>query len=378
MTSGKLRNTMLTTALALCLMSAGASGPTCGHCCTDSVSVADHLISRLAKVQAAGKTLFGHSDDTAYGTHWWATPGRSDVLSACGDYPAMINWDLGMMEMGSARNLDSVSFQLIRSEAVKQHLRGGINSFSWHPRNIRTLEDSWSLRDTGDAVKDAVTPGTPEHALMTQWLDTIARYVASIKTDCGEKVPVIFRPWHEQSGSWFWWSMACTTPESYRELWKITREAFERNGADNVVWAFCPDKVTSAEEYMLTYPGDELVDIFGTDVYHFNNPSGLEDYVRLLETSLGTARDEALKRGKIFALTETGNEGLQFPDWYMSVLLPQLEKYRPAYVCIWRNALQTKNPGHFYVPYPGHPQEESFSRFRQNDITLFAPEATKY
>ena len=41
-------------------------------------------------------TMFGHQDDLAYGIGWWAQVDHSDVKAVCGDYPAVIGWDLGL------------------------------------------------------------------------------------------------------------------------------------------------------------------------------------------------------------------------------------------------------------------------------------------
>ena len=71
---------------------------------------ASQLIGRLGKVVSAGNYIYGHSDDTAYGHTWQYEAGRSDVMEVTGDYPGIINWDLGMIEMDSLRNLDGVPF----------------------------------------------------------------------------------------------------------------------------------------------------------------------------------------------------------------------------------------------------------------------------
>ena len=42
--------------------------------------------------------MFGHHDDPVYGIGWDGDENRSDVKSVCGDYPAMMSFDLGRME----------------------------------------------------------------------------------------------------------------------------------------------------------------------------------------------------------------------------------------------------------------------------------------
>lgn len=157
--------TIVSVALAGAFTVAGCSGnknKNSAEAVADSVAVLTprmQLIERLAKVRDAGKFAFGHHDDTAYGHTWRGEEGRSDVKEVTGDYPAIMNWDLGLVEWGTEKQLDGVPFKLIHDEAVKQDARGGINTFSWHPRNPATKGDSWDVTG-GNVVKEAVTDGS--------------------------------------------------------------------------------------------------------------------------------------------------------------------------------------------------------------------------
>ena len=75
----------------------------------------EQLFERLQTLQEKG-VMTGHQDDPFYGVHWQWEEGRSDVLEACGDYPAVMGFDLGGIEMGDAKNLDSVPFTRIHDE----------------------------------------------------------------------------------------------------------------------------------------------------------------------------------------------------------------------------------------------------------------------
>ena len=57
--------------------------------------------------------MLGHHDDTVYGIGWEGEEGRSDVKSVCGDYPAVISFDLGELELGNAANLDGGSSSML-------------------------------------------------------------------------------------------------------------------------------------------------------------------------------------------------------------------------------------------------------------------------
>ena len=332
---------------------------------------AQELITRLQNVVDSGKYIYGHADDTAYGHTWEYEEGRSDVKEVAGDYPGIINWDLGMLELDSSKNLDGVPFEYMAKEIKNQHARGGINTISCHPRNPVTGGNSWDVSDT-TVVKQILTPGTETNTKVTAWIGKNADFIASLKDSNGVLIPVVFRPWHEHTGHWFWWGAPYSTPEKYKELWKMTRRIFDEKGVNNVVWAYSPDKIPSEEAYLERYPGDEFVDIMGIDIYQFGAEEGIEAFRENIKSGLGTAAKVAKDHNKILALTETGLESLPVTNWYTEVLAPAISPYPIAYVCVWRNDLQTRKAEHFYAPYPGHPSAENFVEFYKDPKTLFA------
>ncbi|MBD8983914.1 MAG: beta-mannosidase, partial [Bacteroides cellulosilyticus] len=85
----------------------------------------ENLLANLKKVSSRG-FMFGHHDDTNYGIGWEGDEGRSDVKSVCGDYPAVISFDLGHLELGDTLSLDKVPFSKIRREILNQYKRGGL------------------------------------------------------------------------------------------------------------------------------------------------------------------------------------------------------------------------------------------------------------
>ena len=97
-------------------------------------SPAQQLIERLAKIQKQGY-MYGHQDDPFYGITWDWEQGRSDTKELVGDYPGVMGFDLGGIEVGDKKNLDSVPFNRIREEIIAHHKRGGIITISWHPRS---------------------------------------------------------------------------------------------------------------------------------------------------------------------------------------------------------------------------------------------------
>ena len=340
----------------------------------DSLTISQTLMQRLENAQADSLTIYGHDDDPVYGVKWFGDSGRSDVLETVGDYPGMMHWDLGLIEVGSPVNLDSVSFDRMRAEMLAQHERGGINAISWHPINPANGKDAWQPIDT-DVVTLAVTDGTAANDSLKAYIGRAADYLATLRDSDGNPLPLIMRPWHEMSGGWFWWGGPNTTVESYRKLWAMMREAFDSKGLGNsLLWAYSPDVVGSREEYMTWYPGDEYVDILGADVYHRDGMDGIDTWLGNIDTTYGAAVEVAREKGKIAALTETGCEGLPVTDWYTRCLLPVVKKWHPVYVTVWRNGSEWMKKDHYYAPYPGHPGVESFKVLHDDNSTVLAPE----
>ena len=358
-------------ALSLAATACGGSQKAAAETEADSTqTLAAALLARLHAVADSGKVIFGHHDDTAYGHDWAYAEGRSDVLETAGKYPGLMNWDLGLIEYGDSIQLDGVPFDFIRREVRAQAARGGINAISWHPRNPVSGGDSWDV--SASPVPEAVTAGTALNDTLTAWIGRAADFVLSLTDADGNRIPVLFRPWHEHTGSWFWWGKDFCTPEQYKALWALTRKVFDERGVDNVVWVYSPDKLTSVEEYTERYPGDEYVDVLGADVYHFGGEEGIEDYQTRARRQLDGAKALSAKNGKIIALSETGSEGLPLADWYTRVLMPLLKEYPVAYVCVWRNASETMKPGHYYVPYKGHAAEADFHKFANDPKIIMA------
>ena len=162
------------------------------------------------------------------------TEGKSDVLLTTGDYPAVMGFDLGKLELDSKENLDGVPFDRMRKEIIAQYERGGIVTLSWHPWNPATGENAWDPK--GDAVA-AVLDGGAQQQKFDFWIKKVSDFILSLKTNDGKLIPVIFRPWHEMNGGWFWWGANSCTPAQYNQLYANTYHRLTKAGCSNIVWA---------------------------------------------------------------------------------------------------------------------------------------------
>jgi len=330
---------------------------------------------------ASRAVLFGHQDDLAYGVQWFGEPGRSDVKETAGSFPAVYGWDVGGLEIDrdAGANLDAVPFERQRGWIAEGYRRGGVITLSWHMRNPVTGGNAW---DTTQAVA-AILPGGAQHEHYKRWLDRFADYAKSLRAsgrwaEGGEVlVPVIFRPFHETSGGWFWWGARHATAEQYRQLWRFTVEYLrDRRGVHNLLWAYSTDVFDSKQAYLERYPGDAYVDVLGFDDYQsVRSPATRAVFARRLRDIVELAE----ARGKIAALTETGVETVPDSLWWTGTLLAGIKSdsvaRRIAWVLVWRNAtFEREHRYHFFAPYPGHASAADFVRFTEDPLVLLENE----
>lgn len=342
------------------------------------------FLENLKALSDSNVYMFGHHDATVYGIGWEAdydndstVHQRSDVRTVCGDYPAVLSFDLGNIEHGDERNLDGVPFSRIRQEIIAHFDRGGMITLSWHLDNPLSGGTAWvadSLKETETHTVEAVLKGGKCHEQFLTWLDHVAEFLNSLETPYGVMVPVLFRPWHEHTGSWFWWGQDHCTTEQYKALWKLTVSRLKKQGVVNALYAYSPNIVDNQtkESLMERYPGDDLIDVIGYDQYCFASDGdtiAVAKYAADLDQSLTMICEAAKEHHKAVALTETGYEGIQTEDWWTHTLAPVLAKHPISYVLVWRNAHNKQ--GHFFAPYPGHSSSSDFVRFYNDPRTLF-------
>ena len=342
----------------------------------DKATIETKNLYKNLSAMASNKTMFGHQDDLAYGVGWQYEDGRSDVLETAGSLPAVFGWDIGAIGLGHSVNLDSVPFHLMRKYIIDVFEKGGINTVSWHIYNPVTKKDSWAdTEEPNPAVSQIISEGEYQEEYI-EMLDRAADFFLSLKTADGKLVPVVFRPFHENNGDWFWWGAKHCTPLEYQQLFQFTVD-YLRNirKVHNLLYAYSPDRqFDDEEEYLERYPGDRYIDIIGTDNYWDFRPEG--DGIEAISDKLEIVTRLANKKLKVAAFTETGLEAIPDTNWWTGQLLPAISNsnYRIeiAWIMVWRNF--SKN--HHYAPYPGHPSVEDFRNFKQTEEILFLDEVT--
>jgi glycosyl hydrolase family 26 len=321
--------------------------------------------------------LFGHQDDLAYGVHWKYEKGRSDINDVVKDYPAVFGWEIGRIEIDKPVNLDSVPFDKMRGYIEQAYNKGSVITISWHLNNPLTGKSAW---DPAPGTVASVLPGGEKNALFTSWLDKVAAFFESLKGRNGELIPIIFRPFHELNGSWFWWGGKNATPQELISLYRFTVSYLrDVKNVHHLLYAYNTDRFATKEEYLQRYPGDEFVDVVGFDIYQKGDILSNDKFIAETDRSLSDVESIAAEKNKIAALTEFGYNKLPDSTWWTNVFYRALDHHHITYALAWRNAgyKSKENNYEYYVPFKGEKSEADFIKFYNLDATFFEKDAAK-
>ena len=203
-----------------------------------------------------------------------------------GEYPAIWGQDFGFARSG---DMDGVNYrQDVIEEAKKQHAAGSIVTLMWHAARPTEEEPVTFLGSVCDGIlpesdwQDLRTVGTQIHARWLRQVDVIAGLLAQLQI---LSIPVLWRPYHEMNGSWFWWGGRKGDTGSaalYRQLYD---RLVNVHHLDNLVWVWNANAPRiDTMVYDGVYPGHDVVDILAADVYENDfRQSHHDDLVSLAE-----------------------------------------------------------------------------------------------
>ena len=203
------------------------------------------------------------------------TTDADGIFERAGKYPAVNIFDFQHFRQ---RNLNYLG-----PTAKAWHDAGGIVGFIWHwsvpvAADLSAKEGFAFYTPTGAegrrsstlfSPRRALQPGSPEHRIINENLDTIARYLLHYQQ---QGIPILWRPFHEAAGNtnrggkaWFWWGS--DGAEAFKQLYLYAQRYLMERGIHNLIYIW-----TSELDDDDWYPGDEYVDIVARDQYHV--PSG--------------------------------------------------------------------------------------------------------
>jgi len=344
---------------------------------TEPVSIVDPSSNKQTrylylnlKNQMDRSLLYGMQHATGYGVGWSDDDDRNDVKDVCGDFPAIYGEDLSHIiqeeEFISYKDDDRFRYRIISA-----YERGAVITISWHQRDPDNRH-YYASRINNEKIVSQILPGGIRHSDYKIRLKKAAEFFKSLRGENGEAIPLIFRPYHEHRGTWFWWGDGHCSVAEYNQLWQFTAHYLHNSlNVHNLLWAISPnlDHVNEEGEYFDRFPGNDYVDIYGADFYH-NAPVPAALVIQYRQ-ELNIVVKHALENDKIPSITEIGQEGLDDINWHTRMLINPIKhdsiNNSIAYAVTWRNA----NSTHFHAPYPGHPSVPDFIDFYNDSYTLF-------
>ena len=327
-----------------------------------------------AKLKTLSKdfTIFGHQDALAYGVGWRGDAGRCDVKSVVNDHPGVYGWDIAHLELDSSREIDGIPFADQRGFIREGYERGGIITLSWHARNPLSGGSAW---DTTPGTVASILPGGSKHALYISWLDKAAAYINTLKDSKGNLIPILFRPYHELTGNWFWWCRNVCTPDQFKELWRFTVHYLrDKKQLHQLLYVYNTAGFDKEEIFMERYPGDDVTDLISFDNYQYKtDPASRQQFIQSMRWQSEVISRIAEQKNKIAAIAETGLEAIPDPKWWTGVIWPIVKNLQIAYVLVWRNHgyMEKEKKMHYYAPYRGQASAADFRKFYRNPNILF-------
>ena len=365
-------------------------------------STAD-LYAYLIGLGKTDKVIYGHQNDTHHKAMYQGGS-NSDTKDITGSISGLTGID-GLSFTGDELSLtdeekaEGLTYTKKAAQiAVDAAKEGAITTLSCHMPNFAKVQEKgldaegkydysgYSPNVTSGNVAERIMPGGDLNEVYNGYLDLIADYASNIKDENGKEIPVLFRPFHENNGSWFWWGAAYCDAQTYKNLYAYTVDYLKNvKNVHNFLYVYSPNGPFEDEkDYLSRYPGDAYVDILAFDMYH-DDP--LEDatkdpWMTSFKETVNLVQNIAEERGKLSAASETGIRinGLGMPitgnpnkNWFKDISDIVSESDMPYYMA-WSNFNNTDN---FFAPFmanetKGHEMINEFIDYYNDSKSVFA------
>lgn len=368
-------------------------------------SATDKTASLYAYLKGVGKSeyvLYGHQNDTHHKAgHKDTDNTNSDTKDITGSTSAIIGSDalsltgaeLQLTDADKTNGLDLIT--KAANLGIDASNEGGIITLSAHMPNFEAVKEK-GKDSNGNYDYSGYTPGVTSGNVVSRimpdgdlndvyvgYLDLLAKYAHKLES---AGVPVLFRPFHENNGSWFWWGKAFCDEEAYKNVYRYTVEYLrDTKNVHNFLYVYSPNGPFEGEkDYLSRYPGDQFVDILAFDMYD-DNPTAdaaTDPWMKDFKATIDLIQGIANKSGKLSAVSETGirvsNDALgvsgNVDKTWFSEISNIISASNMPYYMVWANFGETSG---FYSPYmvsdtKGHEMINDFIDYYNDSKSVFA------
>ena len=188
----------------------------------------------------------------------------------------------------------------------------GLITLTWHWFSPLSGHGKAFYTDNTDFdARKVLLEGTPERSAFVSDLDCMAGILRPFRD---QGIPILWRPFHEADGNWFWWGAGLIGSEAAVGLYRMMYDRFTRvHHLDNLLWVWNSPRPED-------YPGDGVVDFISRDMYpapHLHTAHG----DKLAELKKVTAADKPALIGEIGtipsadALEEESSQWISYMTW---------------------------------------------------------------
>lgn len=199
---------------------------------------------------------------------------------------------------------------------------GGIPTICWHtgPDFASAYNE---CKEDDINWEEAFLVGSSTYEALLAGMDRAVPYLRQLEeTD----VPILWRPFHEFDGDWFWWSKGGS--ENFVKLWRMMYQRYTYHwGLNNLIWVCGYSHVGSRKAEW--YPGDAYVDLVGADSYEPGpNRNLYEECVKVAPRGMPIVYHECGRIPTEKELTDTNAKWLFFMTWHTE-WLTDCENWNP-------------------------------------------------
>jgi mannan endo-1,4-beta-mannosidase len=246
----------------------------------EAVAVYNFLKENYGKKILSGAMTLNSFDETGW------------LKTNTGKEPAIVGLDF----MHSGRNYNWYDDKQPIKDARTYWLKNGIPVMLWHWRDpSKTTEEFYTKNNskpngTSFDITKINEPASDEYKAMIRDIDFVSGMLKELQD---QNVPVIWRPLHEAAGGWFWWGAKGAEP--CKKLYQVMYDRMVNyHGLKNLIWVWTREP--NDENW---YPGDNIVDMVGRDIYKTGDHSSQLTEFNNMNTLYGTK--------KMITLSECGS-----------------------------------------------------------------------
>ncbi|MGD0096511.1 MAG: glycosyl hydrolase [Terracidiphilus sp.] len=252
---------ILALAILLCraVSAQTAPEPVNPHATPEARALLAYLQSISGKATIAGQHNYSNA-----GARW--TDMAYDLTAK---YPGLFGADFGFS--GGDDKDSALARPAMIEEVKRQYKNGAVVTLTWHevrPTDDEpvTFHDSVQGRLTDAQWKELLTPGSPLNIRWCAQVDVVAGYLAQLRD---AHVPVLFRPYHEINGTWFWWGGRPGNDGSAALYRQIYDRFVNVHHLDNLLWVWNTNTPNGHNAGAIAdyYPGAQFADVVTMDIY---------------------------------------------------------------------------------------------------------------